>query len=507
VVKKSNPKNITNNLHSDTKEISKNTAVYFSANFITKVAAFFLIPVYTVFFSPEEYGILNIITITSNFIFIFYIFGLKGAIQRFSFDFPDKDIRQKKLIGIITLFTFIVGLSLSVLLTIFGDRIFPVFFKDVPFFPYLLVAVWIAFFKIFHQIKLAIFQIRQQAFFYTLLDSGFILANILLTIVVVVFLKKGLTGKVYLDIILITIFSLISIILLLKDIKINFDFKQIKAPLKFSLPLVPHMLSGFLLAAIDRVFLERMEGLDDVGIYSLAFNIAMVLYVFIDAVRLSYTPYFNKTALKEGDGAKTKFAKITSYGFLIYTLSGIFLIIFSKELISLIADKEYHGAIVVFPVIIITNVFNGLYFFFVRPLLFLKNSTKFVSIATVTTAVVNILLNYFFIINFGIIGAAWATFISILIKVGLVFYFAQKKYFIKYEYKRLFILVGTITTSIICFIIFEFLNFNMLYSVLLKIIVFILLISLLFLARFFKKEEFMFVNNTIFNLKKKYLKK
>ena len=486
----------------ETKEITKTTAIYFVANIITKATAFFLIPVYTIFFTPKEYGIYNIFIITSNFLIIFFILGLKATISRFSYDYKDRDSGQKKLFGIITIFTFLVGLSLSLILTIFGNKLFPLFFKDVPFFPFLLIAIWIAFFKIFRQIKLTIFQVRQQAFFYTLLDSGFVIASILLTIVVVVVLKKGLTGKIYLDLVLIAVFSIISLILLMKDIKINFDFKQLKAPLKFSLPLIPHMLSGFLLAAIDRIFLERLTGLEQVGLYSLAFNIGMILYMFIEAVRLSYTPYFNKTAIKEGKKANPKFAKFTTFGFLLYTIAGVFLILFSKELITLVSAKEFHQAYSVFPIIIITNVFNGLYFFFVRPLLFMKNNTRFVSIATVSTAVINIILNYFLIINYGMEGAAWATFISIIIKVILIYIFAQKKYFIKYEIKRLIILLVIITISISGFYVFEFFNFDFIYSIILKSVFFLAIILILGITRFFSKNEIIFAKNLITKIRK-----
>ena len=160
--------------------------------------------------------------------------------------------------------------------------------------------------------------------------------------------------------------------------------------------MVPHMLSGLLLSSIDRIFLERMRGLADVGIYSLAFNLGMVLYIFIESVRLSYAPYFNKTAMREGESAKPKFAKYTTYGFLIYSLAGAFLILFSKELISLIASHEYYFSFRIFPVIILINVFNGLYFFLVRPLFFHRNGPFFVSLSTITSAVANIVLNYFF---------------------------------------------------------------------------------------------------------------
>ncbi|RLD81494.1 MAG: hypothetical protein DRJ10_06145, partial [Bacteroidetes bacterium] len=317
-------------------KISKNAATYFTANLMTKFAAFFLIPVYTVFFTPTEYGILNIIQISASFVFIFYTLGLRGALTRFFFDHGYNSTGQKKLIGNILVFTFVVGFILSLTLTIFGNKISINFFKDVPFFPYLLIAVWTAFFRIFHQIKLTIFQIKQKAFYYTLLDSGFILSNIIFTIIIVAFLKKGITGKIYLDIILISIFAIISFISLLKDIKLNFDFKILKEPLKFSIPLIPHMLSGFLLSAIDRIFLEQIKDLHEVGLYSLAFNIAMILYIVIDAVRLSYTPYFNKKAITEGDKAKPEFAKNTTYGFAIYAILGIIVTLFSKELIILV---------------------------------------------------------------------------------------------------------------------------------------------------------------------------
>lgn len=491
----------------DIKEISKSATIYFVANIFTKAVAFFLVPVYTIFFTPEEYGILNVIIITADFIYIFYILGLKASISRFIFDYEHQSDKQKKFLGLITVFTFIVGLFLSIVFSIFGKNFFPLFFKEVPFFPFLFIAIWIAFFRIFWQIKLAIFQVRQQAYFYTLLDSGFIIANVLLTIVIVVIFKKGLLGKVYMDFALILVFSIISLILLVKDIKLNFKFKQLKAPLRFSLPLIPHMLSGFLLAAIDRIFLERFADLSQVGLYSLAFNIGMILYMFINAVRLSYTPYFNKTAVKEGKKANPKFAKFTTYGFLLYTVAGIMLILFSKEFITIIVNKNFHEAYSVFPVIILTNIFNGLYFFFVRPLLFMKKNTHFVSIATIITAVINIILNYFLITEHGMIGAAWATFISIIIKVTLIYIFAQKKYFIKYEFKRLSVLFVIIFISIGSFYLFEYIDLNILYSVIFKSLVFLVLFFIILLTKFLNKKEISFIEQIFRNNILKKIKK
>ncbi len=491
----------------DVKKTSQNAMIYFAANLITKFAAFFLIPVYTIFFSPANYGILNMIQIIVSFIFIFYTLGLKGALQRFFFDYKDNNSSQRKLVGNILTFNIIIGLTLSVILSIFGRKLSDYIFDDIAFFPFVLIGIWTAFLKIFHQLKLTILQIKQKAFFYTLLDSGFILSSIILTIIFVVILKLGLLGKVYLDISLTAIFAGISLFSLRKDVILNFDFKRIKEPLKFSLPLVPHMLSGFLLAAIDRVFLEQLKGLNQVGLYSLAFNIAFLMYVLIDAVRLAYTPYFNKKALAEGDKAKPEFAKLTTYGFAIYTFIGIVMILFSKELITLIASREYYVSYQILPIIVMTNIFNGLYFFFVRPLLFLKKSTGFVSIATISTTLLNVVLNYFLIISYGIKGAAWATFISIIVKVILVLIFSQKKYPLPYEFKRLVILSLIIALSIAFFYFTECLQISDIKIIFVKILFLSSLAGGIILLKFFKADEISQAKQLIRKIQKKQFKK
>ncbi|RLD80596.1 MAG: hypothetical protein DRJ10_07210, partial [Bacteroidetes bacterium] len=155
------------------------------------------------------------------------------------------------------------------------------------------------------------------------------------------------------------------------------------------------------------------------------------------------------------------------------------------------------------PILVVTNVFNGLYFFFVRPLLYLKKSTIFVSIATVSTALLNIFLNYFFIINYGIIGAALATFISIITKLILVYIFAQRKYFIAYEFRRLIILSLLIIVSILFFYFIDIFEISFIKVITIKFL--FLGSSFLFLIKikFLSKSEIESMLNFISNIKKK----
>ena len=477
------------------KKITKNTFVYFAANIITKAAAYLLIPIYTIYLSPAEYGILNIIGIVSALLFIIIILGLKSAISRFTPEYPDRSSLQKKFLGNITCFVALTGIIAAFTLSYFGELIFGALFSDVPYFPFLFIAVWMSFFKLFKTLKLAIFQVRHQAVRYSVLEYGFILANIILTVVVVAFLKKGLSGKIWLDFILAALAALVSIVLLIKDIKPNLNFKEIAAPLKYSIPLIPHMLAGFLLSAIDRIFLEQLTDLSMVGIYSLAFNIALLIQMFTESVRLSYTPFFNETAIKQGKKANPAFARYTTYGFLLYTAAGVLLIVFSKEFITLFAADAYLKAYTLLPVIVFTNVINGLYFFFMRPLMFLKTHTKFVSAATILSAIINIILNYFLIIRFDMLGAAWATFAAVGIKVALVYYFAQKSYPIPYEIKRLSVLFGILLLSLGVFYIAEFADWSLTVAIPAKILFLAAIPVVLLRTHFLKKDEYQYFRN------------
>lgn len=184
--------------------------------------------------------------------------------------------------------------------------------------------------------------------------------------------------------------------------------RDVKFGLKFGLPLIPHLIANYINGNIDRIFIIKELGNSQQGIYSVAYSLGIVVLAFADACADAWNPwYYKKTKAKSA-------AEINKY-FLLYTvtMSMVFisLMMSAPELMRMMSSKEYwSGAACV------NYIAFGIFFLFLYrfPLSYeqLYGNTNYVAPATITAALLNILLNRMLIPVFGIEGAAFATAVS-----------------------------------------------------------------------------------------------
>ena len=79
---------------SESKIIAKHGAVYGIANLLDRIISFIMIPVYTRFLTPSDYGILELLYITSSVLSIFIGVGIESAVGRFYFDYKEQKDRN-----------------------------------------------------------------------------------------------------------------------------------------------------------------------------------------------------------------------------------------------------------------------------------------------------------------------------------------------------------------------------------------------------------------------------
>ena len=195
--------------------------------------------------------------------------------------------------------------------------------------------------------------VQQKAKSYVILTtSEFILRNIFI-LILVVFMSKGIEG--YLNGQIIGSLILLPIILYLVKSQINFVFVKdhIVSALKYSIPMIPTFISVWVIASIDRIFIERFLDTSQVGIYSLGYKIAMLVSVVSSSMYKAYSPYYFEMAT-------TKFKikdvlpqlKITNTIYLIlviFTSASIGL--FSKDIIELFLINKYYESYLIIIII------------------------------------------------------------------------------------------------------------------------------------------------------------
>ena len=202
----------------------------------------------------------------------------------------------------------------------------------------------------------------------------------------------------------IIIYSMVYFLLMKKGKKLIVP-EYWKYAVGYNLPLIPHYLSQQILNQSDRIMISRMIGMGDAAIYTVAYQIAIVLNIITNAVHASFAPWaFQK--LK--DGTNKKIGLVAFELEICICLTCFLFSLFAPEVILILGGKTYYNAIWVVPPVAMSIVFNVLYTL-VANVAFYYEKTKFIMCGTVLSALANVVLNYIFIPIFGFVAAGYTT--------------------------------------------------------------------------------------------------
>ncbi|ANR69687.1 hypothetical protein AXF19_00855 [Selenomonas sp. oral taxon 126] len=176
----------------------------------------------------------------------------------------------------------------------------------------------------------------------------------------------------------------------------------------YSLPLIPHGLALVLMGQCDRIMIQHFNGAYDVGIYSLAANVSIILLVISQSLDSSWGVwFFEKMSHQRIEDIYHKSSEYIA----LFTAVGVLLIAAAPDIIRIMSSGEYWAAKDVVIVLLWGNYFSFLYLSIVHYEYF-YNKTYLVLIGTVLSATLNVGLNYYTIPLYGYMAAAYTTLVS-----------------------------------------------------------------------------------------------
>lgn len=194
--------------------------------------------------------------------------------------------------------------------------------------------------------------------------------------------------------------------------KFKVKAEYIKFAFLFNLPLIPHYLSSFVLNSADRIMIANIAGDAEAAFYGLAYSIAVIITMIWTSINSSLVPYYmDKYEKKEYD-------KISEYVMPILTVFAIIcllIVLMAPEIIRILGTEEYYPAVYIVPSVVCGIFFMALYYIFTNALYYYKKP-QYVLIASITAAVLNIILNYYGISRFGYLAAGYTTMICYLVQ-------------------------------------------------------------------------------------------
>jgi O-antigen/teichoic acid export membrane protein len=464
--------------------LAKHSITYGLGAAMSGVVAFFLIPVYTRYLTPADYGGLEIFQTTLSILSIIFVMGLTTALFRSYFNY-DNEEKRKTVVG--TTFLFLTGTSalfLLILMALAGD-FSALLFGSVEYAVYFRVIFLTSFFDVGIVIAFSVFRAREESKKYAIFALVRFLAAAGLNILFVVVLHKGVLGILLGG--LIAAFLLYSILLrdIIKNAKLRFSIAELKEMLSFGLPLVPAGLAAWIMTMADRYFLQFLSTSQELGLYSLGYKFGMVVQALIvGPIILAWGPFF--WSVTKEKNAKEIYSSVLTYFALVGMAVALVLSVLSKEILVIMTTPPFYGAYKVIPLIAVSYVLYGCYQI-LSPGILLERKTKYLAFIVGFGAAVNLGLNYLLIPSYGMMGAAVATVISyLLLPIGS--YFVSRRYYpIKYEWGRV---AKIFIAAALVFVGSLFIkNDSTIIAGLFKLLSLLGFPLLLFAFRFFKPEE------------------
>ena len=412
------------------KTISKDTLIYGIGNGAGGIVSFLLLPLYTKFLTPDDYGYLAIFFVFQSVVEITAVFGLSSGLFRYYLMAKDKAEQeivlatsfwmQMMFILLLSIAAFPLAGQLSVAL--FGSREFSRFFVMVTATG-ILSAIG-GFVSSFMRAK------RKPAIFATVQVVKVVLLA-LVNIYLVAVRHWSYFGIIAGNL---AVFILISIVLLIwfsRFIHLSFSFAYCKRLLIFISPIYVVNVFFFVLSLSDRFFLNHFLSPKEVGLYSFGNKIGSIVMIgVITPFSTAVVPYA-LSIVKESHFKET-YAKIMKYFLLILVFLSICIFYFSKEVVSAVSNSSYADSSGIVGPILLSSIFYALYYN-LSIAIDIVEKTYLATIIVLAGAVVSLSLNYSTIPLLGMYGSALSSCVSNAVLFLFTYFLCQKYFPIHYE--------------------------------------------------------------------------
>jgi O-antigen/teichoic acid export membrane protein len=419
----------------------RQSSIYFIGDAVRRGLGFVMIPIYTRYLTPADYGIIELVEL---FVMVagicFGVGALADGMVRIYHDWQDEESRASVVstgVGVVAVTGLIAAAIASAVagplsLHTFGTRQYD----------WLVRAAFIAMvFGTLTDVGLIYQRMKQRAVFFVTFSVLQLVANAGLNIYFIVFQGRGVWGFVLSKLICTILGTVVLMVMLFREVGFRVRWEPVRRMLRFSGPLMLTGAAFFVMHFSDRFFLNHFADLSAVGVYALAYKFGfLVTYLvgqpFGSVWNVSFYSYVGQPGWRE------QFARVASYMFFFLMLAGVGLSVFASEAMKIMAPPSYFAAAALVPIVAFGYVFREAGDFF-RTLMFINKQVVDLGKVTVSCAILNLLLEWLLIAQYKAVGAAWATLITFAVYMAACWALADKEHKVPYPF-RPFAVIGAL---------------------------------------------------------------
>ena len=456
---------------------------YLMANMVVKGMALITTPIFTRLLTKEQFGEYSNFLSWSFIAIIIITMKMEASLISAKFDY-EKRLYQYNWSAL--------GLTAcSTLLWVALLSVFPDFFSGITG-----VKIAYLYYLLFYCFFYAVIQFYQitERFFYRYKKSVAIsilvaVSSAIVPIFMVLNMDDKLTARVLGGIIPTIIIGVCVLLYFYKKGR-HFDLSVWPYALKICIPFVPHLLSLQVLHSVDRVMITRICGPADNALYSVGNTSGHMVALLIVSLDSALGPWLADMLHEKRYNEIKKFSR---YYILFFCTCAIPMMLLAPEVLLVMGGREYLEAVTVMVPVSLGCVCQFLYTLYVNIEQFEKKTVG-MAIASIAAAVLNYILNFCFIPQYGYIAAAYTTLVGFIFLL-ILHMILVKRIGMQMVYDNKFVLTVVVIMIILGLLI------NLTYSN--SLLRYTLLITLLLAATLWVQKNKLIVQKVLYILKKK----
>jgi O-antigen/teichoic acid export membrane protein len=424
------------------RKLANQTVIYGFSSIVPRFLNFLLVPLYTYYFSPAQYGVVADLYSWAVLLNIVATYGMETAFFRFA-----KDDKFSKFTFSTAFFSLLSSSSFFLLLVLmFSSSIASAlgYSSNPEYVSYFAIIIAVDAVSAIFFVKL---RLENKAWLFTFYKILNVVINVVLNFVFIILLPL-LSHRYHfsytLDVSCIFLSNLIAsvvvFLLLLRYLPSFrfFNFSLLKKMLAYGIPLMLSGIAGAINDVVDRQFIKYFSpaGLDplhELGIYFANVKIAVILILFIQTFRYAAEPFFFSHARE--DDSKISFARIMLY-YVVFSF-GVFLFTYGNlPIFKYYIGSRYWSGLHIVPVVLFANVFVGIYLN-LSMWYKLADKTMFAFYIIVVGMIITVVLDFIYVPRFGYFAAAYSRLLSYIVMTVVCYFLGKKYYSIPYNLPRI----------------------------------------------------------------------
>ena len=415
------------------KKLAGQTAIYGVSSVIGRLLNYLLVPLYTRYFLPSEYGVVTEIYAYVAFLIIVLTYGLETAFFRFS-----KKENNTNIVYSTSLISLFFSSSIFILLIFLSSS------SIANYLGYGIEARYIKWFAIIvgmdaiSSISFAKLREEERAVQFATIKLVGIFINIVLNCYFIVYKELGIEYIFISNLIssIITIFCLSPIML-----KTNLVFNIVlwRRMMIYAFPLLISGLAGITNEAMDRILLKHLLpnqeiAIHELGLYGAFYKLSIIMALFVQTFRFAAEPFFFEQHKNKQD---TKIYADVMHYFIIVMIFIFLVVTIFYDFIILFLGPSYHDerGFIVVSILLLANLFLGI-FFNLSIWYKLVGKTIFGAYLSIFGAIITLVLNIILIPIIGFVGSAITTLVCYFSMVIASYFFGKKYFYIPYKIKN-----------------------------------------------------------------------